>query len=69
MWFSTPRLLAGLYGLSLAVVGSSAVDVDFMSVRPTVAKEYSGKGGEPGPKYFSKFWPRHIESRQFAGFP
>ncbi|RAK81111.1 putative mannosylphosphorylation protein (Mnn4) [Aspergillus fijiensis CBS 313.89] len=69
MWFSTPRLLAGLYGLSLAVVGSSAVDVDFMSVRPTVAKEYSGKGGEPGPKYFKESDFHYHYDGRFADKP
>lgn len=53
MWSSTPRLILGLYGL-LCAVGSASADVDFMSVRPDMVKDYSGKGGEPGEKYFSK---------------
>ncbi|GKZ65317.1 hypothetical protein AnigIFM60653_005507 [Aspergillus niger] len=53
MWSSTPRLLLGLCGF-LCAVGSASADVDFMSVRPDMVKDYSGKGGEPGEKYFSK---------------
>ncbi|XRM41932.1 mannosyltransferase [Aspergillus tubingensis] len=53
MWSSTPRLILGLYGL-LCAVGSASADVDFMSVRPDMVKDYSGKGGEPGEKYFKE---------------
>lgn len=53
--FSTTFLLY-LHGLLLALValGSADSDVDFMSVRAKFLKDYSGKGGEPGKKYFSK---------------
>jgi hypothetical protein len=53
--FSTTFLLY-LHGLLLALValGSADSDVDFMSVRAKFLKDYSGKGGEPGEKYFSK---------------
>ncbi|PYH94232.1 hypothetical protein BO71DRAFT_325894 [Aspergillus ellipticus CBS 707.79] len=55
MWSTAPRLLLSLYGLLLFTAGLARADVDFMSVRPNVAKDYSGKGGEPGSKYFSNF--------------
>ncbi|KAK9566816.1 mannosyltransferase [Aspergillus fumigatus] len=52
--FSTAFLLY-LHGFLLALValGSADSDVDFMSVRAKFLKDYSGKGGEPGEKYFT----------------
>lgn len=41
-----------VYGLVASVAGSVAADADFMSVRTQLAKDWSGKGGDPGDKYF-----------------
>jgi hypothetical protein len=58
MHLFSPTFLLYLHGLLLALValGSADSDVDFMSVRAKFLKDYSGKGGEPGKKYFSKCW-------------
>jgi hypothetical protein len=45
------RLLC-VYSLMASVAGSVAADADFMSVRTQLAKDWSGKGGDPGDKYF-----------------
>ncbi|EAW08345.1 putative mannosylphosphorylation protein (Mnn4) [Aspergillus clavatus NRRL 1] len=52
--FSTTCLLY-LHALLLTLValGSAKTNVDFMSVRGEFMKDYSGKGGEPGKKYFA----------------
>lgn len=44
-----------LCGLLAAAAGLANADADFMSVRTKLAKDYSGKGGDPGEKYFRKF--------------
>ncbi|PWY72353.1 hypothetical protein BO70DRAFT_389413 [Aspergillus heteromorphus CBS 117.55] len=54
MWSTTPRFLLSLYGLLLFAIGLARADVNFMSVRPTVAQDYSGTGGTPGSKYFKE---------------
>jgi hypothetical protein len=56
--FSTTFLLY-LHGLLLVLVALCSADshVDFMTVRAKFLKDYSGKGGEPGEKYFSKCPP------------
>ncbi|KAH8700424.1 LicD family-domain-containing protein [Talaromyces proteolyticus] len=58
-----------LYGLLAVVAGSVAADADFMSVRTQLAKDWSGKGGDPAVKYFheSTFHP-HYDGR-FASAP
>ncbi|GAQ44325.1 hypothetical protein AtubIFM55763_011453 [Aspergillus tubingensis] len=68
MWSSTPRLILGLYGL-LCAVGSASADVDFMSVRPDMVKDYSGKGGEPGEKYFKESSFHYHYDGRFADEP
>nr|XP_001398851.2 Zn(II)2Cys6 transcription factor [Aspergillus niger CBS 513.88] len=68
MWSSTPRLLLGLCGL-LCAVGSASADVDFMSVRPDMVKDYSGKGGEPGEKYFKESSFHYHYDGRFADEP
>lgn len=45
------RLLR-LCGLLAAATGLVRGDADFMSVRTSMAKDYSGKGGDPAEKYF-----------------
>ncbi|RAK99089.1 Zn(II)2Cys6 transcription factor [Aspergillus ibericus CBS 121593] len=68
MWSSAPRLLLGLYGL-LSAVGSARADVDFMSVRPSMVKEYTGTGGEPGEKYFKESSFHYHYDGRFADGP
>ncbi|KAL1985616.1 hypothetical protein VTN96DRAFT_7596 [Rasamsonia emersonii] len=53
-----------LCGLLAAAAGLANADADFMSVRTKLAKDYSGKGGDPGEKYFheSVFHP-HYDGR------
>ncbi|GAD97148.1 mannosylphosphorylation protein (Mnn4), putative [Paecilomyces variotii No. 5] len=50
--------------LLTAAFGLVRGDADFMSVRTSLAKDYSGKGGDPGEKYFheSTFHP-HYDGR------
>jgi hypothetical protein len=52
-------LLYLLYGVLLAiaqpVLGEN--DVDYMSVRTKLATDFSGKGAEPGEKYFRSYSP------------
>lgn len=50
------NLLLGLCGLLAAAVGKVRGDADFMSVRTSLAKDYSGKGGDPAEKYFREFF-------------
>lgn len=38
--------------LTAAAIGLVRGDADFMSVRTSLAKDYSGKGGDPADKYF-----------------
>lgn len=45
------RLLC-LYGVLATVAGPVVADADFMSVRTQLAKDWSGKGGDPASKYF-----------------
>ncbi|PWY95502.1 mannosylphosphorylation protein [Aspergillus sclerotioniger CBS 115572] len=68
MWSSPPRLLLGLYGL-LSAVGSARADVDFMSVRPSMVKDYTGSGGEPGEKYFKESSFHYHYDGRFASEP
>lgn len=54
LFFSAFLLYLHGFLLALVALGSADSDVDFMSVRAKFLKDYSGKGGEPGEKYFSK---------------
>jgi hypothetical protein len=47
--------ILGLCGWLAMVAGLASADADFMSVRTKLAKDYSGKGGDPGDKYFREF--------------
>lgn len=47
--------LLPLCALLAIVAGSVNGDADFMSVRTGLAKDYSGKGGDPAEKYFREF--------------
>ncbi|KAL2012981.1 hypothetical protein VTN00DRAFT_506 [Thermoascus crustaceus] len=57
-------LVLGFLGLLAAAVRPVCGDADFMSVRTSLAKDYSGKGGDPAEKYFheSTFHP-HYDGR------
>ncbi|OKL59529.1 hypothetical protein UA08_05421 [Talaromyces atroroseus] len=50
-----PSLL--VCGLLAATVNAAAISANFMNEREKLAKDWSGRGGKPGPKYFqeSKF--------------
>ncbi|KAL1970707.1 hypothetical protein VTN77DRAFT_4351 [Rasamsonia byssochlamydoides] len=57
-------LIFWLCGFLAVVARLAYADADFMSVRTKLAKDYSGKGGDPGDKYFheSVFHP-HYDGR------
>ncbi|KAF7157425.1 hypothetical protein CNMCM5623_001686 [Aspergillus felis] len=68
--FSTTFLLY-LHGLLLALVALGSADsyVNFMTVRAKFLKDYSGKGGEPGKKYFKESHFHYHYDGRFADGP
>ncbi|OJJ47703.1 hypothetical protein ASPZODRAFT_131258 [Penicilliopsis zonata CBS 506.65] len=50
----------------LVAIAQVRADADFMSVRTSLAKDYSGKGGDPGEKYFHESTFHHHYDGRFA---